>query len=147
MNNEIFKYHFKYTTRYIVGQFSYSIILIILSFYLYEEIHPTLGIVQGVIAAALFIINLPLIKNKSVIKVSKKGIWTKPTKFIEWNKIKHISIDEKSFRTYLSRHYNEHLLIFLKNSTHKNQTLSIIINGTEKRDKLKIIVKKHLDHQ
>jgi len=146
---EDYPYIFRQNPFYVFYLSSFHIISIFFGLYLVfiEKVFYFFGLII-LLFSFLFTKGIEnTLKNKPVIKLNSKGIWTKKLDFISWSEIKDITFYPSNTLydiIFYDDEYPNLLNIYLKNNTEKT---SINIKGLEKKKILKQLVNHFLDQE
>jgi hypothetical protein len=84
-------------------------------------------------------------KNKPIVVIDQKGIWTSSHGYTDWSKIERIVLKDKGIMRYLTRFYlDDELWVYLKNNTKKEEINFSIISGISNKKLLDQLIKYYM---
>jgi len=143
---EDYPYIFRWSLFYVFYLFSIYISSIILVFYLIfiDKKLYYFGLII-LLFCFLFIKEIKkTLKNKPLVKLNSKGIWTRKTDFIAWLEIKKITFYPSKIISdifFYDEEMPNTLNIYLKDKS----KISLNINGLNKKETLKKLINHYLD--
>ncbi len=85
------------------------------------------------------------LKNKPIVIIDQKGIWTSSHGYTDWSKIERIVLKDKGIMRYLTRFYlDDELWIYLKTNTKKEEINFSIISGISNKKLLDQLIKYYM---